>query len=107
MSLSLKVYNVPRGMEQDLVRLLLNKHFPLTKYAVNNSDPYDTMIDFSNPATGPPMRDFIHSVDRLRGQPVNLNAQLVSNSDLFFLFEKILYTFTHCGNLEIYIESLI
>ena len=81
MSLSLKVYHCPRGMEQDLVRLLMNNRFSLTKYAVNNKDPFDTVIDFADPATGPRMVEFIKTqVPRLRGQHVVLDAQLVSNN---------------------------
>ena len=80
MSLSLKVFHCPRGMEQDLVRLLMNNRFSLTKYAVNNSDPYDTVIDFADPASGEGMVNFIRSeVTRLRGQRVQLDAQLVSD----------------------------
>ena len=84
MSHSLKVFNIPRGMEQDLVRLLMNNRFSLTRYAVNNSSPYDTVIEFSDINMGPRMEHFLkNEVVRLRGQPVKLDAQLVSTKILF------------------------
>ena len=87
MALSLKVFNCPRGMEQDLVRLLMNNRFNLRKYAVNNCDPYDTVIDFTDPSTGPRLVEFIKSgVNRLRGQPVQLDARLVSDVHIISYF---------------------
>lgn len=79
-------------MEQDLVRLLMNNKFSLTRYAVNNSSPYDTVIDFSDINMGSQMVHFLKNVTRLRGQPVKLDAQLVSTRRIkFFALYWLIY----------------
>ena len=80
MAPSVKVFNIPRGFEQDLARALLNNKFELTKLAVNNSHPFDTVFEFKDPSMGKGLAAFINSEIRsLRGRPVHLKAELVSN----------------------------
>lgn len=80
MTSSIKVFNIPRGFEQDLARLILNRQFELTSLAVNHSAPYDTVFEFKDPAIGEALASFINrDIKHIRGQAVELKAEMVSS----------------------------
>ena len=76
--MSVKVFNIQRGFEQDFVRLLMNK-FPLASYSVNNKEPHDTVLKLLKSEDAQNVATYINTnITHIRGQLVRLTAEVVS-----------------------------